>query len=90
MFLRALPWSSSPSPIVSCRRTRLAATQSLDLSTIELPPLCQFVGLKTDSGGRVVDFERLELIGVETLQVVRGPIGVSIRALADYVPRHTP
>jgi len=60
----------------------------LDISTIELPPLCQFVGLKTDTGGRLVDFERLEFVGVDKLQVVRGPINVSIRALADYVPRH--
>src|SRR5205823_5661194 len=46
----------------------------LDISTVELPPLCQFVGLKTDTGGRVVDFERFECVGVDKLQVVRGPI----------------
>jgi hypothetical protein len=67
-------------------RDRIAVL--LDISTIELPPLCQFVGLKTDTGGRLVDFERLELVGVDKLQVVRGPISVAIRAFADYVPRH--
>ena len=51
-------------------RNRVAVL--LDLSTIELPPLCQFVGLKTDTSGRLVDFERLEFVGVDKLQVVRG------------------
>lgn len=67
-------------------RNRIAVL--LDISTIDLPRLCQFVGFETTTGGLERDYEALELIGVEKLREVRGAINISVRSLRDRTPHH--
>jgi hypothetical protein len=59
----------------------------LDISTLELPLLCQFKDFKT-TGEREKNWESLELIGVDRLPV-RGPVAVKIR-FDEYVPTLAP
>jgi hypothetical protein len=62
----------------------------LDISALELPPLCQFRGLRTSGSDREVNIESFELIGWRKLTEVRGPIAVAVGLFADYVPPSQP
>ena len=57
----------------------------LDISALELPPLCQFRGFRTCGSDRELNVESFELIGWRKLAEVRGPIAVSVGLFADYM-----
>ena len=61
----------------------------LDISTVDLPPLCQFQGIRT-AGEQEIDIESFELVGAEKLTVARGHVNVRVGRYADYVPRSRP
>lgn len=58
----------------------------VDISAIQLPPLCQFRFVKTAGSGGHGTIESLELIGVERLNVTPGPIRLTICSAADFSP----
>ena len=58
----------------------------VDISAIQLPPLCQFRFVKTAGSGGDGTIESLELIGVERLNVTPGPIKLTICRAADFSP----
>ena len=58
----------------------------LDISALALPPLCQFGGVKTSTDGHQLNYEAFELVGIEKLQVVHGPIIVQVCRFKDYAP----
>jgi hypothetical protein len=55
----------------------------VDISAIELPPLCQFKGLKTSGGSVRQTIESLELFGAERLPIARGRITVEVHPVID-------
>jgi Restriction endonuclease len=56
----------------------------VDISAIQLAPLCQFRFVKTAGSGGDGTIESLELIGVERLNVTPGPIKLMICRAADF------
>jgi hypothetical protein len=58
----------------------------VDISAIQLPPLCQFRFVKTEGAERDGTIESFELIGVERLNVTPGPIKLGIQEYAEFSP----